>query len=58
MSEKSDELLCMFAAVPENTKNELESILGKNFIGYVGGNFIDFERTKPKKISSHILQRS
>ena len=39
----------MFTAVPENTKNELESILGKNFIGYAGGNFIDFERKRPKK---------
>ena len=34
MSEKSYELLCkMFSAVPERTKEELESILGKKFMG-------------------------
>ena len=34
MSEKSYELLCkMFSAVPEKTKEELESILGKKFMG-------------------------
>ena len=44
-SEKSYELLCkMFSAVPERTKEELESILGKKFMGYVSGNFSDFER--------------
>ena len=38
-SEKSYELLCkIFSAVPERTKEELESILGKKFIGYVSGN--------------------
>ena len=40
MSEKTSELLCkMFSAVPERTKEELESILGKKFMGYVSGNF-------------------
>ena len=49
MSEKSYELLCkMFSAVPERTKEELESILGKKFIGYASGNFSDFERQMQK----------
>ena len=49
MSEKSHELLCkMFSAVPERTKEELESILGKKFMGYVSGNFSDFERQKQR----------
>ena len=48
-SEKSYELLCkMFSAVPERTKKELESILGKKFMGYVSGNFGDFERQKQR----------
>ena len=47
MSEKSYELLCkMFSAVPERNKEELESILGKKIMGYVSGNFSDFERQK------------
>ena len=49
MSEKSYELLCkMFSAVPERTKEELESILGRKFMGYVGGNFSYFERQKQR----------
>ena len=49
ISEKSYELLCkMFSAVPERTKEELESILGKKFMGYVSGNFSDFERQKQR----------
>ena len=45
MSERSYELLCkMFSAVPERTKEELESILGKKFMRCVSGNFSDFER--------------
>ena len=36
----------MFSAVPERTKEELESILGRKFMGYVSGNFSDFERQK------------
>ena len=49
MSEKSYELLCeMFSAVPERTKEELESILGNKFMGYVSGNFSDFERQKQR----------
>ena len=49
MSEKSYELLCkMFSAVPERTKEELESILGRKFMGYVSGNFGDFERQKER----------
>ena len=49
MSKKSYELLCkMFSAVPERTKAELESILGRKFMGYVSGNFSDFERQKQR----------
>ena len=49
MTEKSYELLCkMFSAVPERTKEELESILGKKFMGYVSGNFSDFESQKQR----------
>ena len=49
MSEKSYELLCkMFSAVPERTKEELESLLGKKFMGYASRNFSDFERQKQK----------
>ena len=49
MSEKSYELLCkLFTAVPERTKEELESILGRKFMGYVSGNFSDFERQKQR----------
>ena len=53
-SEKSYELLCMscyammFSTVPARTKEELESILGKKFMGYVSGNFSDFERQKQR----------
>ena len=47
MSEKSYGLPCKtFSAVPEGTKEELESILGKKFMGYASGNFSDFERLK------------
>ena len=49
MSEKSYELLCkMVSAVPVRTKEELESIPGRKFMGYVSGNFSDFERQKQK----------
>ena len=49
MSEKSYELLFkMFSAVPERTKEELESILGRKFIGCVSGNFSDFKRQKQR----------
>ena len=49
MSEKSYELLCkMFSAVPERTREELESIQGKKFMGYVSENFSDFERQKQR----------
>ena len=49
MSEKSFELGCkMFSAVKERTKEELESILVKKFMGYASGNFTDFERQKQK----------
>ena len=48
-AKKSYELLCkMFSAVPERTKEELESILGRKFIGYKSGNFSDFERQKQR----------
>ena len=50
MSEKSYELLCkIFSAVPERTKEELESILGRKFMGYASLNFSDFERQKQKE---------
>ena len=50
ISEKSYELLCkMFSAVPEGTKEELESILGKKFMGYASRNFSDFERQNQKR---------
>ena len=50
MSEKSYELLCkLFSAVPEKIKEELESILGKKFMGYASGNISDFERQKQKE---------
>ena len=50
MSEKSYELLCkMFSAVPERTKEELESILGKKFMGYVSGNFSDLLEASGKR---------
>ena len=49
MSEKSYELLCkIISAVPERSKEELESILGRKFMGYASGNFSDFERQKQK----------
>ena len=49
ISEKSYDLLCkMFSAVPERSKEELESILVRKFMGYVSGNFSDFERQKQK----------
>ena len=38
----------MFSAVPERTKEELESILGKKFMGYASGNFSELERQKQK----------
>ena len=38
----------MFSTVPERTKEELELILGKKFMGYVSGNFNDFERQKQR----------
>ena len=38
----------MFSAIPERTKEELESILGKKFMGYVSGNFSDFEKQKQR----------
>ena len=38
----------MFSAVPERTKDELELILGRKFMGYVSGNFSDFERQKQR----------
>ena len=38
----------MFSAVPERTKEELESILEKRFMGYASENFSDFERQKQK----------
>ena len=49
MSEKSYEFLCrIFSAVPERNKEELELKLGKKLMGYVSGNFSDFERQKQR----------
>ena len=49
MSEKSYELLRkMISAVPERSKEELELILGRKFMGYVRVNFSDFERQKQR----------
>ena len=49
MSERSNVLLCkMFSAVPERTKEELKSILGRKIMGYVSGNFSDCERQKQR----------
>ena len=50
MSEKSYKLLCkMFAAVPGRTKDKLEPILDKRFMGYASGNFSDFERQNQQR---------
>ena len=44
LAEESYELLCkIFSAVPERTREELELVLGKKFMGYASGNFSDFE---------------
>ena len=58
MSEKSYELLCkMFSAIPERTKEELESILGKKFMGYVSGNFSDLRnRNREDQLSQITMQ--
>ena len=49
MSKNFYELLCkMFAANSGTTKDELEPILGKNFMGYASGNFSDFKRQKQR----------
>ena len=53
MSEKLYKLLCkLFAAVPGRTKNELEPILGKKFMGYASGNFSDFEKKNKQRGST------
>ena len=58
MSEKSYELLCkMFSAVPEGTKEELESILGKKFMGYDSGNFSDLKDKNRKDQQSRITMQ-
>ena len=50
MSEKSYKRLCKtFSAVPKRTREELESILGKKFMGYASGYFSDFEIQKQKR---------
>ena len=57
MSEKFYELFCkMFAAFPERTKDELEPIHGKKFLGYASGNFSDFLKDRSRK--DHGLQCS
>ena len=49
MSERSYKLLCkIFAAVPGRTKDKLELLLGKKFMGYARGNFSNFERHKQR----------
>ena len=56
MSEKSYELLCnIFAA---RTKDELEPILGKKFMGKASGNFSDFERHKQRRSTATDYNRA
>ena len=43
----------MFSAVPERTKEKLESILGKKFMGHASGNFSDFERQKGSTVTDY-----
>ena len=51
MLEKSYEVLCkMFVAVPGGTKDDLEPILGKKFMGYASGVLSDFERQERRQI--------
>ena len=58
MSEKSDKLLCkMFAAVPERTKEELESILGKKFMGYASGTSVVLRDRSTKDQPSRITMQ-
>ena len=58
MSEKSYELLCkMLSAVPERTKEELESILGKKFMGTASGNFSDLKDKSRKYQQSGITMQ-
>ena len=58
MSEKSYELLCkIFSAVPERTKEELESILGKKFMGYVSGTSVTLKnRNREDQLSQITMQ--
>ena len=49
MSEKSYRLLCKRSKqFQKKTKEELESLLGKKFMGDVSGHFSDFERQKQR----------
>ena len=58
MSEKSYELLCkMVSAVPEKTEKELESILGKKFMGFASGNFSDLKDKSRKDQKSRIAMQ-
>ena len=58
MSEKSYELLCyMFSAVPERTKEELESILGKNSWDMLVGTLVTLkDRNREDKEQQIIMQ--
>ena len=58
MSDKSYELLCkMFSAVPERTKEDLESILGETFMGSPVGTSVTLKyksrKDQPSRITKH-----
>ena len=58
MSEKAYNLLCkMFSTVPERTKEELESILGKKFIGYASGPSVTLKDKSRKGQQSRITMQ-
>ena len=58
MSEKSYELLCkMFSAVLERTKEELESILGKKFMGCAVGTSVTLKDKSRKDQQSRITMQ-
>ena len=53
MSEKSHELLKkILRAVPERSKDELEEIVGEDFVKWGEGNISEFQRKKARRIMS------
>ena len=53
MSEKSHELLKkILRAVPERSRDELEEIVGEDFMKWGEGNISEFQRKKARKIMS------